>query len=212
MTDLLDIVTNGIDALSAIELTATVLGIAYLLLAIRESIWCWACALAASLLFAWLFVTSRLYMDAGLQIFYAVMAVYGWWRWRHGDRGASTLAVSRWPAGRHAVALAAAAAATAISGALLSNFTDAAYPYVDSATTWASLWATFLVAQKVLENWWYWLVIDAVSIGIYLERGLEFAALLFAVYVVLVPFGYLSWRRSLESAQSAPAAAVKAET
>ncbi len=202
--DFLQSVAAEVDALSLLEATAAVLGVAYLLLAIRESIWCWLCAFAASAIFAWVFASSNLYMDAGLQIFYAAMAVYGWWTWIGGGRADSSDAVVvRWPLRRHVVALAIVAAGSLLSGTLLARTTEAAYPYIDSATTWASLWATFLVARKVLENWWYWLIIDAVSIAIYLERGLEFAALLFVIYVILIPFGIVSWTRSMRKSQLA---------
>jgi hypothetical protein len=75
-----------------------------------------------------------------------------------------------------------------ISGYLLSRHTDAAFPYIDSLTTWAAIWATFLVARKVLENWWYWLVIDIASIFIYWSRDLQLTSLLFVLYVIMIPY------------------------
>ena len=96
----------------------------------------------------------------------------------------------------HAVALTVVAVLSGGSGFLLERYSDAAYPYVDSATTWAAIWTTFLVARKVLENWWYWLVIDAVSVAIYWSRDLPLTALLFVVYLVMIPFGLWSWTRS----------------
>jgi len=191
---------SELGSLPLLELLALVLGIAYLVLAIRESIWCWLCAFVSSSIFAVLFADARIYMDSGLQVFYAAMAVYGACSWRFGDRrGRSAgdgLAVTVWPAARHLLAISAVLIASLLAGRALQLWTDAVYPYVDSFTTFASLWATFLVARKVLENWWYWLVIDAISVGIYIERGLEFAALLFAVYLVVIPFGLVAWTRS----------------
>jgi len=173
---------SELGSLPLLELLALVLGIAYLVLAIRESIWCWLCAFVSSSIFAVLFADARIYMDSGLQVFYAAMAVYGACSWRFGDRRGRS-------AGDGLIA-------SLLAGRALQLWTDAVYPYVDSFTTFASLWATFLVARKVLENWWYWLVIDAISVGIYIERGLEFAALLFAVYLVVIPFGLVAWTRS----------------
>jgi len=83
-----------------------------------------------------------------------------------------------------------------VSGYLLSSKTDAAFPYIDSLTTWAAIWATFLVARKVLENWWYWLAIDSASVFIYWSRDLELTSLLFVLYVIMIPFGIVSWTRS----------------
>jgi nicotinamide mononucleotide transporter len=96
----------------------------------------------------------------------------------------------------HAIAILAIVAVSLANGYMLARFTDAAYPYVDSLTTWGAIWATFLVARKVLENWWYWLVIDVASIAIYWARDLQLTSLLFVIYVVMIPFGMLAWRRS----------------
>jgi nicotinamide mononucleotide transporter len=79
---------------------------------------------------------------------------------------------------------------------MLARFTNAVYPYIDSLTTWGAIWATFLVARKVLENWWYWLVIDIASIAIYWVRDLQLTSILFVIYVFMIPFGMLAWRRS----------------
>lgn len=179
------------------EVAAVLLAIAYLWLAIRQSIWCWPCAAISTAIYVALFVEARLYMESLLNSFYFAMAVYGWFAWQSGSREGS-LPVTSWPLRRHLLAVPVILMLSAISGSLLSRFFDAAFPYVDSFTTLAALWATYLIARKVLENWWYWLVIDALSIVIFWQRGLELTALLFVLYVGMIPMGYLSWRRSLE--------------
>jgi nicotinamide mononucleotide transporter len=83
-----------------------------------------------------------------------------------------------------------------VSGSLLNSGTDANWPYLDSFTTWASVVTTFMVARKILENWLYWLVIDSVSIYLYLDRELYFTSLLFAIYIVIIFFGWFAWNRS----------------
>ena len=182
-------------AWSAGEATAVVFAILYLLLAIRENIWCWFCAGVSTALYVWLFIDAKLYMESALNVFYFGMAIYGWRVWRSGGVD-EDLPVVVWQRRIHAVAIACVVGAVAIAGYILSTYTDAAYPYVDSATTFAAIWSTFLVARKVLENWWYWLVIDLASIFIYWSRGLELTALLFIIYVVMIPFGLISWTRS----------------
>lgn len=189
-------------ALSILELFAVVAAIAYLLLAIRENIWCWLFAGISTAIYVWLFVGARLYMESVLNAFYFAMAVYGWYVWYHGRSNDHELAVSRWPFSIHAAAIAAVVALSVINGFLLNRFTDAAFPYVDSLTTWGAIWATFLVARKVLENWWYWLVIDVASIFIYWSRDLELTSMLFVVYVIMIPFGLVSWTRSWREAQT----------
>jgi len=185
-----------------VESVAVIMAIGYLLLAIRENIWCWFCAAVSTALYVWLFFGARLYMESALNAFYFAMAVYGWYAWRSGGTDGHQRPVVRWPATSHAAALVVIVAASLVSGYLLSTRTDAAYPYVDSMTTWAAIWATFLVARKVLENWWYWLVIDIASIFIYWSRDLQLTSLLFVVYVIMIPFGLVSWTRSWREAQS----------
>ena len=182
-------------AWSASELIAVVFAILYLLLAIRENIWCWFCAGVSTAIYVWLFVDAKLYMESALNVFYFGMAIYGFSVWRSGGAG-EELPVVVWSKRIHATAIACIAALVVAAGYLLSTYTDAAYPYVDSATTFAAIWSTFLVARKVLENWWYWLVIDLASIFIYWSRGLELTSLLFVIYVIMIPFGLISWTRS----------------
>lgn len=183
-------------ALAPLEVIAVAAAIAYLLLAIRQNIWCWLGAGISTAIYIYLFFAAKLYMESALNLFYFAMAIYGWWVWYSGRSGDGDLPVFIWPRKVHVTAIAAIVAASLLSGYLLSRYSDAVYPYVDSMTTWAAIWATFLVARKVLENWWYWLVIDSASIVIYWTRDLHLTALLFAVYVVMIPFGLVAWRRS----------------
>ncbi len=181
---------------SALEISADLLAIAYLLLAIRQNIWCWFCAAISTAIFVYLFLDATLYMESLLNVFYFGMAIYGWSVWHFGRAGDTELPVSVWPLSVHACALLAIAASSLISGYLLERFSDAAFPYIDSMTTWGAIWATFLVARKVLENWWYWLVIDAVLVFIFWARDLQLTSVLFVIYVILVPIGLISWTRS----------------
>jgi nicotinamide mononucleotide transporter len=181
---------------NSIELAAVVFALLYLVLAIRQNIWCWLFAGVSTATYVYLFADAQLYMESGLNVFYFAMAVYGWSVWYRGRTPEHELPVTTWRFRVHARAIAAIVVASGISGYLLDAFTDARYPYVDSATTWSAIWATFLIARKVLENWWYWLVIDFASILIYWSRELQLTALLFVIYVIMIPFGLLAWRRS----------------
>ena len=203
--DLFFVVARQFRELSPVEVVAVVLAVAYLVLAIRQHIACWLCAFFSASIYVVLFVSAKLYMEALLNVFYAAMAVYGWWSWRGGD-AVETLPVTRWTLRTHTGALAGIVALAVVAGALLTRYTDAAYPYVDSATTFAALWATFLVARKVLENWWYWLVIDVVSVAIYWQRGLELTSLLFILYIAMIPFGLIEWTRSYRRREALVAA------
>jgi len=183
---------------SSTEIVAAALAVVYVLLAIRQSIGCWAAAFASSCLYVWVLFGARLYMESALNAFYAAMAAYGFWQWRGGARGGG-LAVRRWAGAPNAAALAAVIGLSATSSYFLRRFTPAAWPFMDSMVTWASVLATFLVARKIYENWHWWFVIDSVSMCLYFTRHLYLTMLLFALYLVLIVFGMRAWRRSLAS-------------
>lgn len=180
---------------SALELTAVALAIAYLLLVVRENIACWYMAFASTSIYLMIFVDVRLYMEAALQVFYLAMAIYGWYEWRFGGQRGDGVRISRWRTSQHLAAAAGIAAATLVSTWLLATFTDARLPLLDSFTTWSAIVTTFMVARKVLENWIYWFIIDAVSIYLYIDRELYFTAALFALYLVIIIVGFSTWLR-----------------
>jgi len=194
---------------SPLEITAVALAIAYLLLVIRQNIWCWAAAIGSTSIYVVLMYDAKLYMEAALQFFYIAIAIYGWYKWRAGapavgvnalaNEAAPTgpLPITTWPWRHHLYAISAVLLLSTISGYLLSRHSDAALPYLDSFTTFGAVLATWMVARKLLENWHYWFVIDSAAIYLYLQRGLWLTAALFAVYLVLIVIGYRSWRRSM---------------
>ncbi|MEQ1803369.1 MAG: nicotinamide riboside transporter PnuC [Gammaproteobacteria bacterium] len=180
------------------ETAAVILAIAYLVLAIRENRWCWPAGIASALLYLGVFYGAGLYMEAWLQVFYAGMGVYGWWAWRPAEGGSVPLAIHRWPLRRHGAALAVIAVLTVASGSLLTRYTAAEAPWLDSFITWSAVLTTWMVARKLLENWLYWFVIDGLTLGLALERGLYPTAGLFAIYLVLVVLGWRSWLSAWE--------------
>ncbi len=184
------------------EALAVVLALTYLVLAIRQNIWCWAAAAVSTLIYLFIMFEARLYMESLLQLFYLAMAAYGWYQWRQSGLNNKSLQVSTWPVSYHLFAIASVFILVFVSGHLLSEYSDAALPHVDSFTTWGAVIATYMVARKILENWLYWFVIDAVSVGLYLNRGLVLTAILFAFYLLLIILGYRSWRASMQQSQA----------
>ncbi|MGE0486316.1 MAG: nicotinamide riboside transporter PnuC [Gammaproteobacteria bacterium] len=199
----------ALTALSGWEATAVVLAIAYLLFAVREHPACWPAALASTAIYTVLLWEVSLFMESALNVYYMAMAVYGWWAWRRGDAGAA-LAITSWRAHQHLFAVSAVALLTLASGTWLTTHTSAAWPFLDSFTTWGAVLTTWMVARKVLENWLYWLVLDAVSIPLYVERGLVLTAALFAVYLVLAVIGFIAWHRHYTSRDATGDAALTA--
>jgi nicotinamide mononucleotide transporter len=190
-------------AMPVLEWAAVALALAYLLLAVRQNPWCWACAVASSLIYLLLFVRGGLVMQAALQVFYIGMAVYGWRAWRGGAAGAA-LRVSRWGVGRHVLGIGLVVAATLVNGWIIGDSTTAWVPYVDAFVAWASVLATWLVARKVLENWLYWIVVDSAAVALYWSQGFHPTAVLFVLYVVIAVRGYFAWRADL-ARESGPA-------
>jgi nicotinamide mononucleotide transporter len=198
--------TAAFQAMSYWELAAVVLGIAYLLLVVRESLWCWYAAFISTSIFLYLFWDVNLLMESALQVYYLVMAVYGWWHWRAGESSgaekANKLAITTWPLRTHLIAITAVLLASVLSAELLKHYTQAALPLLDSLTTWGSILTTWMVTRKILENWLYWLVIDSVSIYLYIDRELYLTALLFMAYIVIVIIGYRKWLRHYRQTSS----------
>ncbi len=185
-------------AMSPWEAVAVIFAIAYLLLAVRENILCWLFALLSTAIYTILFWDVSLLMESALNVYYMAMAVYGWQQWtRGGSNGGDephALGIQSLSIRQHVLVIAAIAILSLVSGYLLGEHSSAAWPYVDSFTTWASVITTYLVTRKYLENWLYWIVIDTVSIPLYIDRGLNLTALLFVAYVVIAVVGYFKWR------------------
>ncbi|MGY8731570.1 MAG: nicotinamide riboside transporter PnuC [Pirellulales bacterium] len=181
------------------ELVAVVAAALYLAFAIREKIVCWFFAAISTAIYIWLFIEAKLYMESILNVFYLVMAGYGWYQWNVGHTDTSNKPVVTWPLKIHARAISCIVVLGLANGLLLYIYSDAAFPFIDSLTTWFAIWATYLIAQKVLENWWYWLLIDLASIFIYWSRDLKLTSVLFAIYFIMIPIGLFSWTKSMHN-------------
>ena len=187
-----------------------IFAITYLLLAVRENVLCWLFAFISTAIFTVLFWDVSLLMDSALNVYYMAMAVFGWYQWTrggtNGDDIPHALAVRSMSGRHHALVITAIVILSIVSGYLLSEHSAAAWPYIDSFTTWASVITTYLVTRKYLQNWLYWIVIDAVSVPLYIDRGLSLTALLFVAYVVIAVVGYLKWRDHLRTSGQVVAA------
>lgn len=182
--------------MSAWEAAAVLLAVTYLLLAIRQNAWCWPAALLSASIYLVLMFQSRLYMQSVLQLFYMAMAVYGWVHWQRDTEDGPPMVLS-WGRSDHIVPLLVIAIPGLLIGFLLAHLTAAAFPYLDALAACGAIVTTWMVARKVLQNWHYWFVIDAVSVYLYASQGLWLTALLFMVYLVLILVGYRQWRASM---------------
>jgi len=177
------------------EAVASLTGLAYLLLAVRRNLLCWLCAFVSTSIYLVLFARTGWYMQSVLQVFYLAMAVYGFVDWRKGRTAEGEVVIRSWTPVWHAAVAVAVIAASAVNGWVLTHYTDAAAPYVDSFVTWGSVVTTLMVARRVIENWLYWIVVDSVAAWLYYSQGLLATTLLFLIYLGIVIRGYFVWRR-----------------
>jgi len=180
-----------------IESIAVLTAILYLVLAAKEDVRCWYAALISSCLYIYIMFQAGLYMETLLQIFYVLMAVYGWLHWKNIINGKRNLRIKSWNNLNHVYAVISVIILAILSGIVLEEYTQAALPFIDAFTTWGAIVTTYMVAKKILENWIYWFVIDSISIYLYTSRGLYLTAFLFVIYLVIIVFGYRSWKRTL---------------
>ncbi|MBS0418500.1 MAG: nicotinamide mononucleotide transporter [Proteobacteria bacterium] len=192
----LDAIWSGLVATSPAEAVSVALGLAYSVLAIRRSRWCWVTGGLSSAIMIYLSLTARLPMQAALQVYYVVISVYGWWYWTREEEAQGSLVVSTWPVRKHLVACAAVVLISALTARWLATQTQAAWPFLDSLTTWGSLYATWLQARVKLENWLYWICIDSVLAFLFGAQGLYFVALLSVLYLGFSAVGFIRWLRT----------------
>ncbi len=190
MEELLQIITQLNFNWSVIESIAVFFSILYVVLAVKENIWCWGAAAISVILYIYICYSAQLYAETGLQFFYLLMTIYGYFQWNKND---SNLKIQQWTTTKHLLILLLGSLLTFLMGFYFSIYTNAAMPLVDSFTTVFSVFATFMVTKKILGNWLYWIVIDGVSVYLYFSRGLQLTSLLFIVYTIIAIFGYLSW-------------------
>ena len=176
------------------EIIAVILAIVYLVLAVKQNIWCWAAWIISSCLYCYIMYSVGLYMESGLQVFYIVMGFYGWSQWSKA-KSESAYEVFTWTPIQHILSILLILFLTVSSGYLLDRFTGAALPFWDALTTWGAIVTTYMVAKKVLENWIYWFVIDLISVLLFASRELSLTAFLFFSYLFIIVIGYRSWNR-----------------
>ncbi len=172
------------------EALAVVFSLLYTLLIGNGSAWAWPFAIFAGIIYVFLCVRKSIYAEAFLHFFYIFMGVYGWVTWSSNTEAGyqSTLSVKI-----HLVLVPLLFLVTYISGKLLSRFTNAKATFVDSFTTIFSVWATFLMVNVYLENWWYFIFINGVGVYLYAHRKMYLTSGLMVIYVILSVKGYWQW-------------------
>jgi nicotinamide mononucleotide transporter len=182
------------------EVVGVAFGAVAVFLTVRQNVWCWPLGLVNVAFSAIVFAQAKLYADAGLQLVYVALCLYGWYAWLHGGQDRGPLAVSRTTRAAGALLAAGGVAFAAGLGSFLHRQTDAALPFWDASTASFSLVAQWMQTRKWIENWLVWIVVDTVYVGMYVVKGLYLMAGLYAAFLVLAIAGLLAWRRSLAAA------------
>ncbi len=180
---------------SIIESIAVLFSVLYVILAAKENILCWWAATISVILYIYICFSTQLYAETGLQVFYLFMAFYGYYNWNKKEQ---SLQIIEWNISTHLIILILGSILTFLMGFYFTTYTNAKMPIVDSFTTVFSIFSTYLVAKKILGNWLYWIVIDAVSVYLYFSRGLHLTSLLFMTYTIIAIFGYFNWLRMMQ--------------
>ncbi|MFO7827039.1 MAG: nicotinamide riboside transporter PnuC [Bacteroidales bacterium] len=183
-----------------IELTGSIFGLLYIILSIKQNIWCWPVGLITSALYIYVFFVTKFYADMGLQVYYLIVSIYGWYFWLYGGKNKKqdNLKISKTGFWLSIYLILATAILFAVIAFILVNYTDSEIPYWDAFTTAGSFVATWMLARKIIEHWLIWIVVDSVSLGLYIYKGLYATVFLFAVYTVLAVIGYIEWKKELK--------------
>lgn len=178
-----------------LEIVGTIIGFIYLWQEVKASIWLWLTGIVMPAIYTVVFYKSGLYADFGIQIYYIVAAIYGFLFWKFGKKNqdGDQLRIVHTTAKQAAVLCAITAVLFLPIYWILTIYTDSNVPFFDSTTTAMSIVALWMLAKKHVEQWVAWIIIDALSSGLYFYKGIYFTAVLYAVYTVVAVYGYKKW-------------------
>jgi len=181
---------------SALEAVAFVLAIVMVVLNMRVNPIAWPLAIISSLLYFALFWNSKLYGDASLQVFFALVALWGWWQWLRGTAAdGSALRVRSLDAVARGWVFAALVLAWPATGWFLKRYTDTDVPWWDAFPTAGSVIGQWLLGRKYIENWAAWVVVNVVSVGLFAYKGLWLTTLLYTLFIAMSFMGWRAWAR-----------------
>ena len=186
-----------------LDIVTTVLGLAYILLEYKASIWMWAVGFAMQALGIVLYYQKGLYADCGMEFYYLAMTMYGYWKWIHGNVSKEALPIRHFPRKAIGYWLLVIGIIWGVIYWILVSFTNSNVPLADSFTTALSIVGIWALAHKYLEQWFIWIAVDVVTCELYFDKDIPFKASLYALYVVIAVFGYIKWRHMMQ-ASTAP--------
>lgn len=180
-----------------LQVVGTTLGLLYLYLEYKANIWLWLIGLIMPLVHGMLYFSKGLYADAMMNVYYVLAGLYGWIVWKNKKPAGKPLPISQTPASVWAKLAAVYAVLHAALFCFLHFCTDSQVPFLDSFTTALSVVAMWMLSRKYIEQWLVWLVVDMVTVGLYLYKGIPITAGLYTIYCAMAVAGYFRWKRQL---------------
>ncbi|HTI60555.1 nicotinamide riboside transporter PnuC [Mucilaginibacter sp.] len=184
-----------------LEIIGVITGLLCVYLAARNNIWNWPVAIVSVGIYIFIFMDARLYADMGLQVYFLVMNIYGWYFWSRKPAVEVKTPVVMITSQQAILSVLVIAVITPVLGFLLIKFapilhyTPASYPYIDSFCTACSVVAQVFMARKVLQNWLIWIFVDTIYVGVYIFKHLDLTAGMYAIYVGIALMGYIDWKK-----------------
>lgn len=184
--------------MSPVELAAVVFSLVAVWLTVKRMIWCWPTSIVAVILTVWVYFKATLYAEMALQAYYLLAAIWGWLQWSKVKNEQQSVPVRMVSFSKLLPAILLTVCLGLIMGFLFHRYSDNDTPYVDSLLASFSLLATALMVKRVLQNWIFWVFIDAASVFLYLYKELYGFAVLFLVYTVLAAKGWTDWKKIVQ--------------
>jgi len=182
-----------------IEIFGVITGILYVILEVKQNRLLWPLGIITSAAYVYIFFTGKFYADMGLQVYYVLISIYGWYYWSRGGSKADKGELPVVRINRQQLLLLFLTFALSWVGIyfVLDRFTDSTVPLGDSFTTALAIVATWMLTRKIIEQWFLWIIANLVSIGLYIYKGLYPTVILYVVYAGMAVYGYLEWKRSM---------------
>ena len=181
-----------------LDITTTALGLAYILLEYKASVWMWVVGFVMQSLGIVLYYQKGLYADCGMEFYYLAMTVYGFIAWMRHKQKVADLPIRHMPKKMAFIWLGVGLVIWALIYFVLSRFTNSNVPVADAFTTALSIVGIWALARKYLEQWFVWIVVDIVTSALYFYKDIPFKASLYALYVVIAVFGYFKWKKMMQ--------------
>lgn len=189
-----------------IEIFGLVSALAYLYFSIKQNVLLWPLGLISAFIYIYIYFNVNLYADMGLQVYYVIISVYGWGYWantKNNNSNENETSKVQFTDLKTGIFLFFTTVLIFIFIAfILKNYTNSDLPYWDALTTSAGITATWMLARKYIEHWILWVIIDSISMGMYIYKELYITALLFIIYTAMAVVGYIQWKNSLNLKQS----------